>query len=137
MLVTIDAAELLKNPNGDMFVVFGEPKANQGADMAQNAQYMAALQQLQQNMAKGNAAAGGEEQPSKVEEVGEGKTAASAQGAATSVDEKGVDAKDIELVMTQVSDARKMKRFFFFFFAAVFNVRFTSQTGKLHTCPSR
>eukprot|EP00931_Biecheleriopsis_adriatica_P099642 TRINITY_DN742_c0_g1_i5.p1 TRINITY_DN742_c0_g1~~TRINITY_DN742_c0_g1_i5.p1 ORF type:complete len:184 (+),score=81.62 TRINITY_DN742_c0_g1_i5:77-628(+) len=89
ILFVISKPDVHKSPNSDTYIVFGEAKVE---DLSAQAQANAA-----QQMAGGAAGMGGEEKPAAaaIEEVDDGE-----------VDEEGIEAKDIDLVMSQVSCSR-------------------------------
>lgn len=98
----IDQPDILRA--NDTYVVFGEPRVQ---DNSNQAQLQAAAAALARNAQKGP---GGEEEPPALEEVkeksAEKPAAAPSKDAAPATggkDESGLDAKDIELVVTQVS----------------------------------
>jgi len=106
ILFVVNNPDVYKNPNGDTYVVFGEAKIE---DMSQQAQMEAA--------SKFRGEDGGVTMPT---EMGGHGTAPSAAAAAAkpaipeadedddeAVDESGVEAKDIELVMSQANVSRK------------------------------
>ncbi|KAL3901612.1 MAG: hypothetical protein SGCHY_000476 [Lobulomycetales sp.] len=92
VLFVVARPDVFRNPNGDIYVVFGEIK---GEDMASQAQANAA-QQFQQTMPSAAAVteSASDDAPPALEEVDE------------SVDETGVESKDIELVMQQAGVTR-------------------------------
>merc|ERR1712242_172716 len=90
ILFVVNNPDVYKNPNGDTYVVFGEAKIE---DMSQQAQMEAA--------SKFRGGQGTAPAPSKpaIPEADEDDDEA--------VDESGVEAKDIELVMSQADVSRK------------------------------
>jgi len=103
ILFVVNNPDVYKNPNGDTYVVFGEAKIE---DMSQQAQMEAA--------SKFRGDDGGVAMPT---EMGGQATALSAAAKPAipeadedddeAVDETGVEAKDIELVMSQANVSRK------------------------------
>uniref|UniRef100_A0A7S0FF21 NAC-A/B domain-containing protein n=1 Tax=Pyrodinium bahamense TaxID=73915 RepID=A0A7S0FF21_9DINO len=96
ILFVISKPDVHKSPNSDTYIVFGEAKIE---DLSAQAQASAA-QQFTQQSAEPAASGAGEpaeraEQGPKIEEVEEGDA-----------DETGIEPKDIELVMSQVSCSR-------------------------------
>merc|ERR1719464_1905448 len=93
ILFVISKPDVHKSPNSDTYIVFGEAKIE---DLSAQAQASAAQQFTQ---ASSEAAAAPMEKPSgeapKIEEVEEGE-----------IDESGIEPKDIDLVMSQVSCSR-------------------------------
>jgi len=88
ILFAIASPDVHKSPNSDTYIVFGEAKVE---DLSAQAQASAA-QQMTTGAGKEEIAAA---KAPVVEEVDEGE-----------VDEEGVEAKDIDLVMSQVSCTR-------------------------------
>ena len=115
MLFVIDAPEVFKSPNSDCYIVFGEVKVE---DLSAKAQAQAAAMAAQQ--AAQEKEAGGEASSSSGAEgtTSGSSTTAAAEGASSSkkqqdeeddgevVDETGVEAKDIELVVEQAGCSR-------------------------------
>mmetsp|Transcript_37313 Transcript_37313/g.116163 ORF Transcript_37313/g.116163 Transcript_37313/m.116163 type:complete len:202 (-) Transcript_37313:84-689(-) len=94
ILFVISKPDVHKSPNSDTYIVFGEAKIE---DLSAQAQASAAQQFTQQaSEAVGEPAAAAKADAPKVEEVEE-------EG---EVDESGIEPKDIELVMSQVSCSR-------------------------------
>lgn len=92
ILFVISKPDVHKSPNSDTYIIFGEAKIE---DLSAQAQASAA-QQFTQQSADAGAAADGADSAAKIEEVeDEGE-----------VDETGIEAKDIELVMSQVQCSR-------------------------------
>merc|ERR1719277_764657 len=93
ILFVISKPDVHKSPNSETYIVFGEAKIE---DLSAQAQASAAQQFTQ---ASSEAAAAPAEKPSgeapKIEEVEEGE-----------IDESGIEPKDIDLVMSQVSCSR-------------------------------
>jgi|ERR1719392_125687 len=107
ILFVVNNPDVYKNPNGDTYVVFGEAKIE---DMSQQAQMEAA--------SKFRGEDGGVTMPTEMGGQGTAGQMANAIKAATAipeadedddeaVDETGVEAKDIELVMSQANVSRK------------------------------
>jgi len=105
ILFVVNNPDVYKNPNGDTYVVFGEAKIE---DMSQQAQMEAA--------SKFRGDDGGVTMPTEM--GGQGTAAMASSGAKPAipeadedddeaVDETGVEAKDIELVMSQANVSRK------------------------------
>merc|ERR1712088_775791 len=89
ILFVVNQPDVYKNPNGDTYVVFGEAKIE---DMSQQAQMEAASKFARQGEADTASA-----MPEADEDEDDGEA----------VDETGVEAKDIELVMSQANVSRK------------------------------
>ncbi|CAE8705561.1 unnamed protein product, partial [Polarella glacialis] len=87
ILFVISKPDVHKSPNSDTYIVFGEAKVE---DLSAQAQASAA-----QQLGGASAAGGARPAVAAVEEVDEGE-----------VDETGVEAKDIDLVMSQVQCTR-------------------------------
>lgn len=94
--------EVYKSSHSDVYIVFGEAKAE---DMSQLAQAQAAQQMAQaeaqerllaESLQNPSAGAGAEKKAEEEEEDDD-----------SPIDEEGVDAKDIDLVMQQVSCSRR------------------------------
>jgi len=104
ILFVVNNPDVYKNPNGDTYVVFGEAKIE---DMSQQAQMEAA--------SKFRGEDGGVTMPTEMGGHGTAPSATSAKPAIPeadedddeAVDESGVEAKDIELVMSQANVSRK------------------------------
>merc|ERR1712217_597459 len=92
ILFVISAPDVHKSPNSDTYIIFGEAKIE---DLSAQAQASAA-QQFTQQAADASTADADAGESAKVEEVEEDGE----------VDESGVEAKDIELVMSQVQCSR-------------------------------
>lgn len=99
ILFVVARPDVFKSPTSDTYVIFGEAKVeDMSASMAQQA-------------AAQFAAAGGAGGLGAVEEVGAAPSAAAPAAVVEEdepgeVDETGVEAKDVELVMTQASVSR-------------------------------
>merc|ERR1711963_724757 len=101
ILFVVNNPDVYKNPNGDTYVVFGEAKIE---DMSQQAQMEAASKFR-----------GGDDMAMPTEMGGQGTAPAPSKPAIPeadedddeAVDETGVEAKDIELVMSQANVSRK------------------------------
>ena len=94
VLFVIHKPDVFKSPNADTYVVFGEAKSEDSSAMSQ----AAAAKQFQQQ-AQAAAAAAAPEAASA--EAGE-----AAPAGEEAVDETGLEAKDIELVMSQAGCSR-------------------------------
>ena len=90
----INQPDVYKSPNSDCYIIFGEAKIE---DLNSQAQASAAQQLVSQAQQNREAAPAAEDKKEEVEEEDEGEE----------VDEEGVDAKDIEIVMAQASTSRK------------------------------
>jgi nascent polypeptide-associated complex subunit alpha len=104
VLFVITKPDVYKSPNADTYVIFGEAKTeDSGSHMAAAAAQAAQMQQAQA------AAAAAAQTPSgaasSLAPVSEGG-ADSEDAAAAAGDEEGVEAKDIELVMSQAGCTR-------------------------------
>lgn len=98
--------EVYKSPLSDCYIVFGEAKAE---DMSQFAQAQAA-QQMAQAEAQERMLSESLQQPSASGAVASTDKAAEAEEEEdddSPIDEEGVDAKDIDLVMQQVNCSRR------------------------------
>merc|ERR1712241_1482360 len=99
ILFVVNNPDVYKNPNGDTYVVFGEAKIE---DMSQQAQMEAASKFR-----------GGDDMAMPTEMGGQGPAPAKPaipeadEDDDEAVDETGVEAKDIELVMSQANVSRK------------------------------
>jgi nascent polypeptide-associated complex subunit alpha len=94
VLFVINQPDVFKSPTTDTYVVFGEAKSEDSSAASQ----AAAAKQFQQQaaaMPAGQPAAAGMPDLQEVEE-----------GAAETVDETGLESKDIELVMSQAGCSR-------------------------------
>eukprot|EP00930_Biecheleria_cincta_P053784 TRINITY_DN3947_c0_g1_i3.p1 TRINITY_DN3947_c0_g1~~TRINITY_DN3947_c0_g1_i3.p1 ORF type:complete len:202 (+),score=56.48 TRINITY_DN3947_c0_g1_i3:53-607(+) len=89
ILFVISKPDVHKSPNSDTYIVFGEAKVE---DLSAQAQQAAAQPFTQGTMSDNKAAEG---KSAAIEEADEGE-----------VDESGIEAKDIDLVMSQVSCTR-------------------------------
>lgn len=105
-LYVVQNPEVYKSSHSDCYIVFGEAKAEDisAAAQAQAAQAQMAQQEAQerllseqfaQSMSQGGEAAGKKKEEEEEEDDSE------------PIDEEGVDAKDIDLVMQQVSCSRR------------------------------
>ncbi|CAL8471580.1 g11122 [Coccomyxa elongata] len=92
ILFVIQKPDVLKSPNSDTYVIFGEAKIE---DLSAQANAQAA----EQFVAK--------EQPSIADTKAESAAQADEEDDEGEVDESGVEANDIELVMTQANVSRK------------------------------
>merc|ERR1711973_997771 len=109
ILFVVNNPDVYKNPNGDTYVVFGEAKIE---DMSQQAQMEAASKFARQGEADAASA-----MPTEMGGHGTAGPGAGAKPAipeadededdGEAVDETGVEAKDIELVMSQANVSRK------------------------------
>mmetsp|Transcript_117112 Transcript_117112/g.203319 ORF Transcript_117112/g.203319 Transcript_117112/m.203319 type:complete len:192 (+) Transcript_117112:83-658(+) len=96
ILFVISKPDVYKSPSSDTYIVFGEAKIE---DLSAQAQASAAQQFTSAPEAsEAGAAAAAESSGPKVEEIEEGDDG--------EVDESGIEPKDIELVMSQVSCTR-------------------------------
>lgn len=98
ILFVLSNPDVVKSPNSDTYIIFGEAKIE---DLAAQAQAQAqAVQQFQQKNANalGGASADAGESMAKIEEANEEEEATADVG--------DVEEKDIELVMTQVNCTR-------------------------------
>merc|ERR1712084_104042 len=94
ILFVISQPDVHKSPNSDTYIIFGEAKIE---DLSAQAQASAAQQFTQQTPDSGKAGEGADDSgAAKIEEVEE----------AGEVDETDIEAKDIELVMSQVQCSR-------------------------------
>jgi nascent polypeptide-associated complex subunit alpha len=94
VLFVINQPDVFKSPNSDTYVVFGEAKSEDSSAASQ----AAAAKQFQQQsaaMPAGQPAAAGMPDLQEVEE-----------GVVETVDETGLESKDIELVMSQAGCSR-------------------------------
>eukprot|EP00568_Trieres_chinensis_P000217 CAMPEP_0183307144 /NCGR_PEP_ID=MMETSP0160_2-20130417/16450_1 /TAXON_ID=2839 ORGANISM="Odontella Sinensis, Strain Grunow 1884" /NCGR_SAMPLE_ID=MMETSP0160_2 /ASSEMBLY_ACC=CAM_ASM_000250 /LENGTH=211 /DNA_ID=CAMNT_0025470669 /DNA_START=70 /DNA_END=705 /DNA_ORIENTATION=+ len=106
VLFVIQQPDVFKSPGADTYVVFGEAKSE---DLSNQAQAAAARQFRQPNAAQSVEAAAAMQAAlrSPAGEATEATEAAAAEPAAEeAVDETGVEAKDIELVMSQAGCSR-------------------------------
>jgi len=92
ILFVISKPDVYKSPNSDTFIIFGEAKIE---DLTQHA-HQAAQSFMQPDMASMGMNKPAVASVSKVEDVDDGED----------VDESGVEAKDIELVMSQIQCSR-------------------------------
>lgn len=91
----INAPDVYKSPNSDTYIIFGEAKIEDINSQAQASAAQQLVSQAQQQ--KEIPAVGAQSKKEEVEEEDDGEE----------VDEDGIEAKDIELVMTQASVSRK------------------------------
>ncbi|PWN49890.1 nascent polypeptide-associated complex, alpha subunit [Violaceomyces palustris] len=102
-LYVVSNPEVYKSPISDCYIVFGEAKTEDMSQLAQAqaAQQMAAAEAQERLMAEGfgqqQTSTGAEKKKEEEEEEDDD----------TPIDETGVDAKDIDLVMQQVSCSRR------------------------------
>mmetsp|Transcript_10230 Transcript_10230/g.12648 ORF Transcript_10230/g.12648 Transcript_10230/m.12648 type:complete len:216 (+) Transcript_10230:139-786(+) len=108
VLFVISKPDVFKSPTADTYVVFGEAKSE---DLSANNQAAAAKQFRQPAMQRAVGAAGGVgsvpvggESVPLVDEAGGGEEGG--EEAEVEIDETGVEAKDIELVMSQAACSR-------------------------------
>lgn len=99
VLFVINRPDVYKSPTADTYVIFGEAKTEDSGQMAAAAQQVAMAQQAQ--AAAQAAGAGPASAAPTLESVSEDAAAAEPAG-----DEEGVEAKDIELVMSQAGCSR-------------------------------
>lgn len=96
-LYVVSSPEVYKSPSSDCYIVFGEAKSEDmsQAAQAQAAQQMAAAEAQEKLEAQGfgNLAGSGADKAKEQEEE---------EDDGSPIDETGVDAKDIDLVMQQV-----------------------------------
>ena len=90
----INSPDVYKSPNSDTYIIFGEAKIE---DINSQAQASAAQQLVSQAQQQREAPAAAESKKEEVEEEDDGEE----------VDDEGIDAKDIELVMAQAGVSRK------------------------------
>ena len=98
VLFVINRPDVYKSPTADTYVIFGEAKTEDSGQMAAAAQQVAMAQQAAAQQAAADATPGSA--ASGLESVSEDADAAPAG------DEEGVEAKDIELVMSQAACSR-------------------------------
>ena len=108
VLFVIHKPDVYKNPNSDTYVVFGEAKSEDSSAMSQAA---AAKQFQQQAQAMPAAAAAAPAMPASGGETDEaittiGREEADAGEGGEAIDETGLEAKDIDLVMSQAGCSR-------------------------------
>jgi len=98
VLFVISKPDVFKSPSSDTYVVFGEAKSE---DVGAAANQAAAAKQFRQPQSAGvpAAPAAPEAEPETAGEVAEASTE-------DAVDETGVEAKDIEIVMSQAGCSR-------------------------------
>ncbi len=94
VLFVITNPDVFKSPTADTYVIFGEAKTEDQNQMAAAAQQAAQAQQAA-------AAAAAQQAPAAAEPVAE-----EAAGGDDAADEEGVEAKDIDLVMSQAGCSR-------------------------------
>lgn len=99
VLFVITQPDVYKSPNADTYVIFGEAKTEDSGQMA-----AAAAQAAQQQQAAAAAAQQAAPAAASLEPVSE--DAAGDDNAASPAEEEGVEAKDIELVMSQAGCSR-------------------------------
>ncbi|KAN0062961.1 GAL4 enhancer protein [Thecaphora frezii] len=102
-LYVVSQPEVYKSAVSDCYIVFGEAKTE---DMSQFAQAQAA-QQMAQAEAQERLLAEGFAQQGSVEKKKEAEEEEEEEDDDSPIDETGVDAKDIDLVMQQVSCSRR------------------------------
>ncbi|CAO1629438.1 unnamed protein product [Jaminaea pallidilutea] len=108
-LYVVQQPEVYKSSQSDCYIVFGEakPEDMSAAAQAQAAQAQMAQQEAQERMLSeqfaNSMAQGGESAQGKKKEAEEEEE----EDESEPIDEEGVDAKDIELVMQQVSCSRR------------------------------
>ncbi|KAJ7105767.1 NAC domain-containing protein [Mycena crocata] len=102
VLFVIATPDVYKAPNSDCYIVFGEAKIE---DMTSQAQLSAAQQYSGAGGAQGieNSGVGGDEDEDDDDDIPELEAP---EDDAAALDETGVEAKDIELVMAQVNCSR-------------------------------
>ncbi|EPQ27274.1 uncharacterized protein PFL1_05197 [Pseudozyma flocculosa PF-1] len=101
-LYVVSQPEVYKSAHSDCYIVFGEAKTEDMSQFAQAqaAQQMAQAEAQERMLAEGFAQQGASEEKKKAEEEPE-------EDDDSPIDETGVDAKDIDLVMQQVSCSRR------------------------------
>jgi nascent polypeptide-associated complex subunit alpha len=101
VLFVINRPDVYKSPTADTYVIFGEAKTEDSGQMAAAAQQVAMAQQAAaQQAASVSAPKMASSEPSAAVEE------AAAEAAPVAADEEGVEAKDIELVMSQAGCSR-------------------------------
>ncbi|KAL3791252.1 hypothetical protein HJC23_000869 [Cyclotella cryptica] len=95
VLFVINRPDVYKSPTADTYVIFGEAKTEDSGQMAAAAQQVAMAQQAAAQQAAAVAPASSAE-----------PAAEEAAGDSAAADEEGVEAKDIELVMSQAGCTR-------------------------------
>lgn len=113
VLFVIHKPDVFKSPNSDTYVVFGEAKSEDSSAASQAAaakqfqqQQVAAAAGMPQGAGGAAAAAAGAGMPDLVAGDAPAPAAAAAAAGDAPVDETGVEAKDIELVMSQAGCSR-------------------------------
>lgn len=104
VLFVITKPDVYKSPNADTYVIFGEAKTEDSNQMA-----AAAAQAVQAQQAAAAAAAAQQQAPSAASLAPVSEEAADDDDAAATAaagDEEGVEAKDVELVMSQAGCTR-------------------------------
>ena len=108
VLFVISKPDVFKSPTSDTYVVFGEAKSEDVGAAAQQAAAAKQFRSAQQSLSQGGvpAAALGEE-----DGADDSAAASAADAVEEAVDISGVNAKDVELVMTQAgcSQAKAVK----------------------------
>mmetsp|Transcript_24531 Transcript_24531/g.67921 ORF Transcript_24531/g.67921 Transcript_24531/m.67921 type:complete len:215 (+) Transcript_24531:122-766(+) len=108
VLFVINKPDVFKSPNADTYVVFGEAKSEDSSAMSQAAAAKQFQQQAQAMQAAEGAAAAagaeGEAMPAAAAALD--ALAAAAPAGEEAVDETGLEAKDIDLVMSQAGCSR-------------------------------
>jgi nascent polypeptide-associated complex subunit alpha len=99
VLFVINRPDVYKSPTADTYVIFGEAKTEDSGQMAAAAQQVAMAQQAAQQAAAGVPASAAKGLESVSEDV-------AADASPAGADEEGVEAKDIELVMSQAGCSR-------------------------------
>merc|ERR1711957_54781 len=99
VLFVISKPDVFKSPSSDTYVVFGEAKSE---DVGAAANQAAAAKQFRQPQGAGAIPA----MPAGTDVESESDAAKAAAPSEEVVDESGVEAKDIELVMTQAGCSR-------------------------------
>ena len=97
VLFVINRPDVYKSPTADTYVIFGEAKTEDSGQMAAAAQQVAMAQQAAAQQAAAVSA------PVSAEPAAE---EAASDAAPVAADEEGVEAKDIELVMSQAGCTR-------------------------------
>lgn len=100
VLFVINRPDVYKSPTADTYVIFGEAKTEDSGQMAAAAQQVAMAQQAAAQKAAAGAA------PAAAAPGLESVAEDAAADAAPAGDEEGVEAKDIELVMSQAGCSR-------------------------------
>ncbi|KIJ34656.1 hypothetical protein M422DRAFT_51893 [Sphaerobolus stellatus SS14] len=99
VLFVIASPDVYKSPNSDCYIVFGEAKVEDMNAQAQLSQHLAQSSAAAGNLKSSGGVPGGDDDDDDIPEL----EAPEEEG---EVDETGVDAKDIELVMQQVNCSR-------------------------------